>query len=293
MKVFISWSGERSRMMAEALSDWLPRVIQAVQPFYSADIEKGVHWSNQLDAALEGTSLGVICLTPENLGSEWIHYEAGALSKPAGSRIWTLLLDLRPPDVRYPLAKFQVTVAERDDVRKLVNAINGLLDEPLTPSVLDEAFEVRWSALEEKFRHAAAIVPAANPELVRNQGSILEEILSILREQERRAAANRDENVRAAIPPMFLHEFPPIGIKTKVGMVEIHFSGPPDALTKFAIELGNVEGITRLGVLPRGETLVAKMTTSRELDDLKAVFEAAALRAGGTAVIAWSNYRDE
>ncbi|HEU4557345.1 MAG TPA: TIR domain-containing protein [Longimicrobium sp.] len=187
MKVFISWSGVRSRMVAEALNDWLPKVIQAVVPFYSADMEKGAQWSTRLDAALEGTSFGIVCLTPENLDSTWIHFEAGALSKLPDSRVWTFLLDLRPGAVEHPLGKFQATVAEKGDVRKLLAAINHQLPVPLAAAVLDEAFEMRWHALDQKLAEAAAAAPDRKPRVVRDQAAILEEMLSLLRGQERRA----------------------------------------------------------------------------------------------------------
>lgn len=96
MKIFFSWSGARSRAVAEALNDWLPRVIQAVKPFYSPEIEKGAKWSNEIDDALEGTRFGIVCLTPDNLSSTWIHYETGALSKTSGALIWTFYRDLHP-----------------------------------------------------------------------------------------------------------------------------------------------------------------------------------------------------
>ncbi len=37
MDVFISWSGELSKKIAEAIRDWIPCVIQAVKPYYSPD----------------------------------------------------------------------------------------------------------------------------------------------------------------------------------------------------------------------------------------------------------------
>lgn len=42
MKVFISWSGERSHALGDALHDWIPLVLHYVEPWLSqADIEAG------------------------------------------------------------------------------------------------------------------------------------------------------------------------------------------------------------------------------------------------------------
>ncbi len=68
MKAFISWSGPRSKAVAEALHDWLKEAVQSVDPWISSeDIRKGKRWSIQLAQQLESTQVGVICLTPENL----------------------------------------------------------------------------------------------------------------------------------------------------------------------------------------------------------------------------------
>ena len=77
MKVFLSWSGETSRAVACALRDWLPYVIQSVKPFVStSDIEKGQRWSDVLSQELSSTAYGIICLTPFNVRSPWLNFEA-------------------------------------------------------------------------------------------------------------------------------------------------------------------------------------------------------------------------
>jgi hypothetical protein len=73
MKVFISWSGARSKAIAEILRQWLPGVIQAVKPYYSPDdISKGARWSSEIGKELEAARVGLICLTRENLEAPWI-----------------------------------------------------------------------------------------------------------------------------------------------------------------------------------------------------------------------------
>src|SRR5262249_22934477 len=123
MKIFLSWSRDESKEVARAFSVWLPRVIQAIKPWFSPDIEKGAKWGAELDKALEGTRFGIVCLTPNNLDSRWLHYEAGALSKTEGARVWTFLhRGLSPGDVGPPLGSFQATTAEKDEVFKLLQS---------------------------------------------------------------------------------------------------------------------------------------------------------------------------
>ena len=95
MKVFLCWSGERSRQVAQALNDWLPTVIQAVEPWMSGDIGKGVRWGPEVSAELEESRVGIICLASDNLGNPWILFEAGAVSKTKDASVCTFLLDLR------------------------------------------------------------------------------------------------------------------------------------------------------------------------------------------------------
>jgi hypothetical protein len=184
MKIFLSWSGERSRSIAEALHDWLPSVIQAVCPFMSAnDLEKGTRWREGLAGELESSSVSIICLTPENLESPWIHFEAGALSKQQhSSYVCTLLFGIDPVDVREPLAQFQATKADKQDIKKLVQTVNRLLgDDALADNKINETFEVWWSKLEERLNGIST--PDDIPQHHRDVREILQDILELVRHQ--------------------------------------------------------------------------------------------------------------
>src|SRR5689334_7727654 len=121
MKVFISWSGERSGKLAEALREWLPLVLQGVELWLSRnDLDKGARWSLEIAKELEGTKVGIICLTTENKEKPWILFEAGAISKTMETAfVCPYLLDIQPSDVQPPLGQFQATRAQKEDTRKL------------------------------------------------------------------------------------------------------------------------------------------------------------------------------
>ena len=90
MEIFISWSGPRSKAIAKALNDWMPKVIQGVKPWMSPDIPSGARWQAEIADRLDKNMVGVVCLTPENLNAPWLLFEAGALSKHVSdSRVCT------------------------------------------------------------------------------------------------------------------------------------------------------------------------------------------------------------
>src|SRR5229473_2295304 len=114
MDVFISWSGKRSQRVADALHRYLPQMINAVDPWLSStDIEAGARWGADIAAKLEKSTVGILCLTPGNLESTWLHFEAGALAKTLENTfVCPYLFDLKPSDVKGPLAQFQAMTAD-------------------------------------------------------------------------------------------------------------------------------------------------------------------------------------
>ena len=54
VKVFISWSGAASRQIAKLLGNYLPDVLQSVEPWMSEqDILAGERWGKELDKELD------------------------------------------------------------------------------------------------------------------------------------------------------------------------------------------------------------------------------------------------
>jgi len=186
MDVFISWSGELSRAAAEALRGWLPKIINAIKPWLSSeDIDKGARWSTDVATRLEAAKAGIICLTPSNLHSDWILFEAGALSKTLKNTfVCPFLIGLEPSDVKPPLAQFQATRAAKEDVLKLLKTLNTALgDSALAETHIDEAFDVWWPKLESKIK---ALPPQESiTKTHRPDRELLEEILSLVRNQGR------------------------------------------------------------------------------------------------------------
>src|SRR5579863_7341899 len=121
VKIFISWSGEQSRAVGEALREWLPNVLFLADPWMSAgDIEKGAKWNQVVSGELEKSNFSVICLSSDNLNSPWLLFESGALSKRSDSRVFTYLFGVEYADVKDPLSQFQHTKADEGDTKRLV-----------------------------------------------------------------------------------------------------------------------------------------------------------------------------
>ena len=181
MRVFMSWSGERSRATATALAELLPDILQDVQTWMSAhNIAAGSRWGADLGRELEGSNFGVLCLTRENLTASWLLFEAGSLAKSvSSSRVVPYRLGLKSTDVEYPLAQFQGVDADKEGTLKLLESINAARGEPLAEDRLKRLFERWWPDMEGRLGKIPATV--ASPEGRRNDRDLLEEILQMVR----------------------------------------------------------------------------------------------------------------
>jgi hypothetical protein len=188
MKVFMSWSGARSKAAAELLHDWVKCVIQAAKPWISTrGIGRGAVWFAEINSELKDTSVGIICLTHQNKSSPWILFEAGALAKGlTTNRVCTFLVDLGTNDIQDPLAQFNHTLPTKDGLWNLVLTLNSSLDNMLDGATILAVFETFWPEFERKFAALLQEYPQEAVVEVREEKDLLEEILQTTRSLDKR-----------------------------------------------------------------------------------------------------------
>jgi len=173
MRVFVSWSGVRSQIVAEALREWLPCLFPTVLPWLSlSDVQPGTRWARELGEAFDQSQFGILCLTTENFDAPWVLFEAGALSKALDvARVVPYLLDIAAEQLPGPLSQFQAVHADKTGTQRLVRAIAETDPETIRPpNLLDRVFQLWWPQLEAQLARAngaAAVVLGAGDSGVR------------------------------------------------------------------------------------------------------------------------------
>lgn len=156
MEVFLSWSGNFSKKLAEQFRDWLPLVLQDLDPFMSdRDLLLGSRWNESINKHLDSSSVGLLIVTPDNISSPWLNYEAGALTKALKNetKIIPIIFGNEEPStilVDSPLKQFQsVTFPDRNGIFKLIENLNSNLDDSLNEDSLRKTFDKWWPEVDK------------------------------------------------------------------------------------------------------------------------------------------------
>ena len=146
IEVFLSWSKSASHKVAEAFKDWLPNIFPSNCWMSSQDISKGKPWFGSISEQLAKSEVCIICVTPENLNSHWLMYEAGAIAHAKnGKLVCPLLFKVSPNEISgSPLGQFQATITEKDDVLQLLLTMNKEISTHIPDVTLRTAFQSAW-----------------------------------------------------------------------------------------------------------------------------------------------------
>jgi hypothetical protein len=218
MKVFISWSSSKSGSVAKALRDWLPQVINSVQPFVSAsDIDSGSRWQAELASELDSTNYGIVCVTRDNQIAPWLNFEAGALAKAVvdRARVVPLAVDLPLSELKAPLSQFQAQRADKGGLSAIVSSMNAAADTPLQEKLLTRAFEKWWPDLARELEQIEDDARPLAPAEQRTEREMVEEILETVRHLAR-------DEVDDATTSALAHGRPPPVKKFRLGASVAH-----------------------------------------------------------------------
>lgn len=180
--VFISWSGTQAGEVAKVLHNWIEVALQFTKPFLSKKIGAGKRWSSELAKALSISNFGILILTKENIHSDWMLFEAGALAKHLGhERVIPCLIDLDPGDIDSPLSDFQA-VKLPDDFLSVVKALNEVQPDPWDGSRLQKTYDSFKHRFIKDYNNALRETVLVNKDVKpRSDKDKLEEILQIVR----------------------------------------------------------------------------------------------------------------
>jgi hypothetical protein len=151
MRIFTSWSGQRSRKAAQGLESLLQDIFaETVQVFVSDHIRPGEVWAQRLGTELEHSDFGILCLTKDNFEAPWLLFEAGALAKKFGTaQIVPYLIDELPPAwEKSPLVQFEHVSADREGTYRLIETINNIRESSKPKDRLVRSFDMAWPFLE-------------------------------------------------------------------------------------------------------------------------------------------------
>ncbi|CDP82945.1 MULTISPECIES: TIR domain-containing protein [Mycolicibacterium] len=267
-KVFISWSGELAKAVATVWTELITEVFDGVAPFMSEEnIGAGERGLAKIATELAGTGFGIIVVTQDNQHSQWLNYEAGALSKDVDDqtvRVAPSLVDFdRKNDVTGPLGQFQGTLLNEGGVEKILTELAKVIG--VDETSVRKRFHRAWAdEYEDKFERAKATRPRPTKPAHRQTPEMLDEILTLVREIARTSKppveltkAPRPDlhRIREAINFILADDFdqwrvevgPRNAIRQNV-TVTLPFELPDDIEEKLANDLMDIPGVHGVAV---------------------------------------------
>lgn len=165
IKLFLAWSGDKGRLVAEALVKWLPEVIPDVKPWMSDRNIVDTVWFNEIVTAINEAKAGIVCLTRENFDRPWILFEAGGLMVNCDkTAVFNLLLDVKAEELdglNYPLFPCELYSFQKERVLSILKALNEMSDpsQRLKPEEVKKRFETHWKELESELNAISQNIP--------------------------------------------------------------------------------------------------------------------------------------
>jgi TIR domain len=152
VKLFLSWSGDSSKGIAEIFRNWLQVYSNELNIFFTPDgIEAGMRWNDELSKTLEECEIGIFVYTRQNLDSLWMAFEAGALSKRIKTgRVIPLIFGEPELKLKAPLSQFQAKRFSEKGVFETLESINNCLIDRKSKDEINNFMNLTWENIYAK-----------------------------------------------------------------------------------------------------------------------------------------------
>lgn len=152
IKLFLSWSGDSSKGIAEIFRGWLQAYSTELDVFFTPDgIEAGMRWNDELSRTLEECEIGIFIYTRQNVDSLWMAFEAGALSKRISTgRVIPLIFGEPELKLKAPLSQFQAKRFSKKGVFETLESINHCLGDKRTRDGINNFMNLTWEGVNTR-----------------------------------------------------------------------------------------------------------------------------------------------
>ena len=158
VNIFLSWSGTRSRTLAEALNDSLPKIRPEWRTWVSSRQKRGTDWRAALFEHITAAEATVLCVTCDSITSRWLAFEAGMLSRRANAPLLIYGFDIDADELSgTPLARMPLFNATEAGTRELIRTLNAALPEPAIEDDLETLITEAWPRLEFHLRNVPSL----------------------------------------------------------------------------------------------------------------------------------------
>lgn len=125
----------------------------------STDIPGSKNWREEVGEALKNARFGILCITTDNLASQWLLFEAGTLYFN-GTPVFPLAIDLDElRKIPSPLIDVQAQRPDERGIKDLVFSINEALGHPQSDKALERTFKSKWKKLERELDNVLKVTP--------------------------------------------------------------------------------------------------------------------------------------
>lgn len=152
MKIYMAWSGKRSKDLAYELGKLLGTILESIEPWQSlVDIAAGENWATEVKGRIQSSEYAIFCVTLENSRAGWMQFELGTVfNQLQEHKIIPYLFDLDTRDLVGPIRYFQVVKDTKEGTFRLLRQLNESLPRPRMENQLQKTFDALWPKFESR-----------------------------------------------------------------------------------------------------------------------------------------------